>query len=745
MSNIKSIQEDQLLDENRLLKKQLEEARSKLALLSSTPTNKISSQKNSFEETLSIRELVNRLPLVVLSFDKEGIIKQFGGMGSSTLPRDQQRWVGKTIYELYKDPENAELLDFCKIALTGKSFTAVVQRPGNRLFEIQFWPVTDKKGRLSQVNCLAFDVTAREKAEEGLRRSQQQLKAIIDNSPALIHLKDLEGRYLLVNRYYAEVIINKKFEDIVGKTCFDLFPPEIAAQYHGDDLKLLANGDQIIVEQNSLHSDGLHSNIALKTLLKDDKGQPYAICGISTDITERKQAEKKILGLNQELEERVKERTSLLEASLASLKIGLSDRLVIEEKLKMQATQQSQLANLGQQALSGMEFSFLLEQAVDSLVQTLEADFSSVIEVCPDGQSVKFLAGRGWHEGVIGHTFPLNPEATDGLLVSTLKTRNPMVLVDWETETELKKTGLPLHQNVASSMTTLLKDREKIFGILRVHWKETRKFGEDDINFFQAIANVLSAAIQSRALEEELRKALDQEKELGELKTRFVTMASHEFRTPLSTILANSELLEHYSHKWTETKKKELFGRIQTSVKYMTQMLDGVLLLGKDEAGKLLFQPHQVNIEEFSRSIMQEVLVAAFNKRNIILNASGACEKVWLDHNLVRHILVNLLSNALKYSAGDKEVYFSLTCSPESITFKIKDQGYGFSPEDQEHLFEPFHRGKNVGTVHGTGLGLSIVKRSVGIHGGQINLVSTPGEGSEFTVILPFKNPLPQD
>lgn len=246
---------------------------------------------------------------------------------------------------------------------------------------------------------------------------------------------------------------------------------------------------------------------------------------------------------------------------------------------------------------------------------------------------------------------------------------------------------------------------------------------------------------ESKRVAAEISKALAREKELSELKSGFVSMASHEFRTPLATILSSTELLEHYSHKWTEAKKLSHLQRIQVAVKRMTELLNDVLLIGKAEAGKLEFEPTPLNLVQFCRALVEEVQVTT-TTHTIAFHTQGECTNTCMDEKLLRHILVNLLSNAIKYSPQADIVHFDLVCDQEVATFQVRDQGIGIPEIDQAKLFDSFHRASNVGTISGTGLGLAIVKKSVDLHNGKLTVASEVEVGTTFTVTLPLNNQL---
>ncbi len=251
-----------------------------------------------------------------------------------------------------------------------------------------------------------------------------------------------------------------------------------------------------------------------------------------------------------------------------------------------------------------------------------------------------------------------------------------------------------------------------------------------------AVCGISTDITKRKHAEEGIRKALEKEKELGELKSRFITTTSHEFRTPLATILSSTDLLKRYSHKFGEDKKLDYFQQIQVAVNHMTSLLSNVLLIGEAEAGNLEFQPTTLNLIQFCHDLVEEIKLTASN--HIITfctqeQSINAC----LDEKLLRQILNNLLSNAIKYSPQGSTVHFELVCQQGEAIFRIQDHGIGIPIADQAQLFNSFHRASNVGTISGTGLGLAIVKKSVDLHGGNIKVSSEVGVGTTFTVTLP--------
>lgn len=238
------------------------------------------------------------------------------------------------------------------------------------------------------------------------------------------------------------------------------------------------------------------------------------------------------------------------------------------------------------------------------------------------------------------------------------------------------------------------------------------------------------------------QKVIEKERELNMLKSRFISVVSHEFRTPLAGIKLSVELLERYELKWGIEKKEKLYNQIHSSISFINFLLDDVTLAGKDDAGELVFKPEQLIINDFLKNISDEISFV-FGLNEIIQYKAHINQKeVIIDSILVKHILYNLLSNAIKYS--DKDIImFEVTEQPENkLQFKITDKGIGIPDSDKKFLFELFHRAKNAENIKGTGLGLSIVKRCVDLHSGTIEIDSKENTGTTVTVIIPFDLPV---
>ncbi|HVO43930.1 MAG TPA: PAS domain S-box protein [Aggregatilineales bacterium] len=246
-----------------------------------------------------------------------------------------------------------------------------------------------------------------------------------------------------------------------------------------------------------------------------------------------------------------------------------------------------------------------------------------------------------------------------------------------------------------------------------------------------------------KAVEEELRHAFEREKELSELKSRFFSMASHDFRTPLAVILSSADILKMFTGRVQgdeqgQTMEKYL-GKISSSVRHMSDLLDDVLLINKADAGKLEIEIEPIELESFCQEIMQEVQLTAGPNHVLTFSLTGQPTTVLCDRPLLRQILVNLLSNALKYSPDGGHVRLTVVCEDNAMVFQVQDEGIGIPEQDQPRLFETFHRATNVGTIKGTGLGLAITKRAAMALGGTVRFKTQVGRGTTFTVSLPVK------
>ncbi len=236
----------------------------------------------------------------------------------------------------------------------------------------------------------------------------------------------------------------------------------------------------------------------------------------------------------------------------------------------------------------------------------------------------------------------------------------------------------------------------------------------------------------------ELISLLEHEKELNEIKSRFVSIASHEFRTPLSVILSSVNFVESYNKPGLEEKRTKHIERIKNSVKNLTELLNDLLSLEKLEQGKAEAALETFNLRNFCEDMSDEMIVTLKKGQRINLKYEGENE-VTQDRKILRNIITNLLSNAIKYSPENKEIFFQVVNKNERVRIDIKDQGIGIPEAEQKNIFSKFYRASNAGNIQGTGLGLNIVKKYAELLEGKISFRSIYNSGSVFTVVFPQK------
>ncbi len=365
------------------------------------------------------------------------------------------------------------------------------------------------------------------------------------------------------------------------------------------------------------------------------------------------------------------------------------------------------------------------------------------------GKKIEVLIPKELREKHVGHRHRFNeqPKARAmglGMNLYGLKKDNTLLPIEISL-THYERNGKKEIVSFISDITERKKAEDALKTLTSELEKKVKERTQELSQAFSELQHTnenLKIEMQQRfKAEEEVRTALEKEKELNELKSRFVSMASHEFRTPLSGILSSVTLISKYSSADDEEKRNKHIQTIKSSVHNLTSILNDFLSLDKLEKGKIEYHPTHFNVVEFCKEILSELQNLC--KKGQHLHYLPPPEKeVFLDKQLLRSILINLLSNAIKYSDEEKEIYFSSELEDSKIVFTIRDQGIGIPELEQKHLFETFFRATNASAIQGTGLGLNIVKRCLHLMDGNIDFSSTIGKGSTFRVTLPFSKRL---
>lgn len=289
-----------------------------------------------------------------------------------------------------------------------------------------------------------------------------------------------------------------------------------------------------------------------------------------------------------------------------------------------------------------------------------------------------------------------------------------------------------------------ITERKKIEASIRAQQKELEKMAVT----MRKLNSELEVKVEERTLilkealqkleesQRDLSDALDKEKQLSEIKSRFVSMASHEFRTPLSTVLSSASLLARYRTTEEQDKRDRHILKIKNSVNHLNDILEDFLSLGKLDEGKVSIHTTTFNLEELMVDIIDEM--KGLTKKDQQINLNSKCDKEFCcDNKLLKNVLINLLSNAIKFSPEDSEIDVTCKINQSGAEISVSDKGIGIAEEDLRHLFTSFYRGKNATNIAGTGLGLHIVKRYIDLLGGSINVKSALNKGTTFYITLP--------
>jgi PAS domain S-box-containing protein len=237
--------------------------------------------------------------------------------------------------------------------------------------------------------------------------------------------------------------------------------------------------------------------------------------------------------------------------------------------------------------------------------------------------------------------------------------------------------------------------------------------------------------------EDEAKNALEKERELNELKSKFVSIASHEFRTPLSTIMSSASLVSQYLQKGDIVKIDKHTARIKSNVNHLTAILNDFLSLGKLEEGRIELNREEINLYDFLKEIQEELKPSLKDGQKIQVDCTSENKKIYTDSRILRNSLFNLLSNASKYSDSNKTIYLRCHSFTGQVLISVIDEGIGIPEDDKKHMFDRFFRASNATNIQGTGLGLNIVKRYIDLLEGSISFESEYGKGSKFTITLP--------
>lgn len=494
-------------------------------------------------------------------------------------------------------------------------------------------------------------------------------------------------------------LVHKKVEDLIPKTLRKSHKNH-RAKYAKQPKKRVMGKE---LDLWGLKKDGSQFPLEISLSPTKIEGKPVTIA-FARDITDLKKAEKVIKKGEKELrkyagklEIKVEERTNDLKDTVQKL---VESNLSLEDQVKTTKVAEDR-AVASQEMFSAISKNF--PQGVIAVIN-LQFQITHL-----DGEELT--------------NFGLKGSEFKGVSIDEIK------LLSGNQKQQIKKIiGKTLGGN---HMTLETRFRKNSYALNTMPLYDSNK----QIQYALFVYNNIS---KQKRIELETLNALAKEKELGELKSRFVDMASHEFRTPLSAILSAAILIGKQNGPGKEEKRERYVGMIRSNVKNLVVILNDFLSLSKLEEGKISVHPENFNLVEFSKSIIKEVNSSRKKGQRIQLINEHPNVSVHLDSKMMHHILVNLLTNAIKYSPENKEVILEISQTDKQTNVMVKDQGIGIPLVEQKYLFQRFYRAKNARNIQGTGLGLHIVKQYSELMGGTVSLKSNPSEGTTFSIELPL-------
>lgn len=571
----------------------------------------------------------------------------------------------------------------------------------NNIIEIRLSASVNEKGEICGHSAIATDVTEKKRAEIKIAESEEKYRLLFDTMIQGVVYQDKTGKIISANSA-AQKILGYTLEELIGASSADSnwdaitenqteFPgqehPAIVALQTGKEVK-----DVLMGVYNPKEKIIRWINVNAVPQFNKGENNPYGVFTTFDDI---------------------------------------SDKI---EAIQAQKLSEARYYRLFNEMLNGFTIQQLIKnedgEIVDYKFLSVNPSFCKMTGLAKDieGKTIKEI-----DSGLDLNWIQFYPNITE-------KTRT----LDIERYFEgLKKwfhiTGYKVGEERFATIFEDITDRKIAEKTLQNYSLHLEKMVDERTTSLTKTNAKLEVEIRrQKEVEEKVQVALHKEKELSELKSNFISLATHEFKTPLTTIRIFSDLIKMDAADFANDEVKEYIQNIHSAVDYMLELIDDVLVISRNDTGRSAFNPVRTNLHALCQVIFKNTVLNCTAMHQFDFSYKLDKDIYSIDEKLMKQIVTNLLSNSIKYSPKGGKVEFNVYREDSNMILSIKDEGLGVNEKDKKNIFEPFFRSKSAARISGTGLGLSIVKRSVDLHGGTITLESELNKGSKFTVSIPI-------
>lgn len=687
--------------------------------------------------------------------------------------------LGKTPEELFPPEMAARINNEDRKILENGEKIELEEEINGRFYSTTKFPIISKN-KTSYLAGYTIDITERKKAEKELMLRETYLSAVINNHPGMFWLKDTKGKFLMVNHQNALYLNKNKQGDpgsVVGHTDFDFISKEESEKYLIEDQYVIENLQPLIVEEcDGNNNERWYEKFKYPVL--DNSGKVIGVSGYSIDITERKKAEFRLKMQNAAFESfslammiaDVEGNIQWINPAFTKLTGYTQSEIIGKNPSILHSGKQSKefYRNLLQTIEAGKVWTNeLINRRKDGSLYYEEETITPVLNEA--GKILSYIAIKIdiSHRKEIEKALHMSEErwkfavegSGDGIWDWNALTNQVYFSKQWKAMLGYEVDDISSSLNEWSDRVHP-EDKEDVYAELNKHMagettiyvSEHRMLCKDGsykwvldrgkvIEWIDKIKPVRIIGTHTditarKTLEESLKKGIEKEKELNDLKSRFVSTASHEFRTPLASILILSESLIAYWKRMEEDQIKSRLDKIKEQTFHLTNVVNDVLQLSKIQEGKIEIRKEIIDIVELCMQTVERFNTGIQASKQVKFSSNESIIMLALDKRLIQQSIDNLLSNAIKYAPVDPEILFWIEADQNTVKIHVKDNGIGIPEEDQKHLFTPFFRATNTKTIQGNGLGLNIVRESIRLMNGDVTFESSSQKGSCFSIRL---------